>query len=207
MRPAFRRGWEGEGKLNRRPGAGQRAKPATRGRLFCFGNERAKPLAYPLNQRNGAVRLPQLQRVTSNGPLARRDACGRCGGKQSADKAVAPSAQRRQSKRTRARRSHGKERGKSASGSVQNPAPSRSVAGKSATSENPAHDQRSVRIALQSCATRSSPQGRDGKVGSVQQSCEPGLRNRARCGLARRRSIETKISQCSCDLFSMTRSA
>jgi len=26
MRPAFRRGWEGEGKPNRRPGAGQRAR-------------------------------------------------------------------------------------------------------------------------------------------------------------------------------------
>ena len=66
-----------------------------------------------------AISLPQPQRGTGNGTLARRDAGGRCGGKQGADKAVAPSAQRRQSKRTRVRRSHGKERGKSASGSAQ----------------------------------------------------------------------------------------
>ncbi len=61
----------------------------------------------------------QPPRGTGNGTLARGDADGRCGGKQSKDKAVAPLAQRRQSKRTRVRRSHGKERGKSASGSAQ----------------------------------------------------------------------------------------
>ena len=42
----------------------------------------------------------------------------------------------------------GKERGKSASGSAQEAAPSRSAAGKSATLKNPAHHQRSARIAL-----------------------------------------------------------
>ena len=59
------------------------------------------------------------QRPNKKGTLARRDADGRCGGEQSKDKAVAPSAQRRQSKRTRVRRPPGKERGKSASGSAQ----------------------------------------------------------------------------------------
>lgn len=59
------------------------------------------------------------QRRNKNGTLARRDADGRCGGKQSADQAVAPTALRRQSERMRARRPHGKERGKSASGSVK----------------------------------------------------------------------------------------
>jgi len=58
------------------------------------------------------------QRPNKNGPLARRDADERCGGKQSEDKAVAPKAQRRQSKRMRVRRPHGKERGKSACGSA-----------------------------------------------------------------------------------------
>jgi len=59
------------------------------------------------------------QRPYKNGTLARCDADGRCGGKQSDDKAVAPSAQRRQSKRMRVRRPHDKKRGKSASGSAQ----------------------------------------------------------------------------------------
>ena len=51
--------------------------------------------------------------------MQRRAADGRCGGKQSDDKAVAPMAQRRQSKRMRVRRPHDKKRGKSACGSVQ----------------------------------------------------------------------------------------
>ena len=56
---------------------------------------------------------------TGTAPLQRRAADGRCGGKQSDDKAVAPSAQRRQSKRMRVRRPHDKKRGKSACGSGQ----------------------------------------------------------------------------------------
>jgi len=108
---------EGEGKLNRCPGAGQRAKPATRGQLFCFGKREGEALGVPVYQETGPVRLLQPKRGTNNGTLARRDADGRFGGKQSEDQAVAPTALRRQSKRTRVRRSHGKERGKSASGS------------------------------------------------------------------------------------------
>ena len=98
---AFRRGWEGEGKLNRRPGAGQRAKPATRGRLFCFGKREGKALGVPAHKETGPVRLPQPQRGTSKGTLARRDADGWC---------ARASVRQRPS---------GKERGKSASGSAQ----------------------------------------------------------------------------------------
>jgi len=76
-------------------------------------------LAFPQHQGTEEISLPQPQRGTGNGTLARRDADGRRDGKQSEDKAVAPSAQRRQSKPKRGRRSHGKERGKSASGSAQ----------------------------------------------------------------------------------------
>lgn len=84
---------------------------------------------------------PAAQRPNKNGILARRDAAERCGGKQSDDKAVAPTALRRQSKRRRVRRPHGQERGKSARGSAQkNAAPSGAhSAGQSASLENPAH--------------------------------------------------------------------
>jgi hypothetical protein len=76
-------------------------------------------LAFPGNKETEAISLPQQQSGISNGTLARCDADGRCDGKQSDDKAVAPSVQRRQSKRMRSRRSHGKKRGKSASGSAR----------------------------------------------------------------------------------------
>lgn len=95
-------------------------------------------MAFPHNQMNGGISLPQPLSGTGNGTLARRDADGRRDGKQSKDKDVAPSAQRRQSKRKRGRRSRGKERGKSASGSAQKRRTLRSAAGKSATLENPA---------------------------------------------------------------------
>ena len=119
MRPAFRRGWEGEGKRNRCPGAGQRAKPATRGQLFCFGKREGKALGVPTIPRNKGVSLPPAATRHKNGTLARRDADGRCGGKRSGDKAVVPKGQRRESLRTRARRPTGKGRGESASGSAQ----------------------------------------------------------------------------------------
>ena len=84
-----------------------------------MGNERAKPLAFPPIRKRGRSGSLSRNAEQANGTLARRDDDGRCGGKQSEDKAVAPTAQRRQSKRGRGRRSHGKERGKSASGSAQ----------------------------------------------------------------------------------------
>jgi hypothetical protein len=68
---------------------------------------------------DGDTETPDVAGYTGPLPFARRDAGGRCGGKQSEDQAVAPTALRRQSKRTRVRRPHGKERGKSASGSAQ----------------------------------------------------------------------------------------
>ena len=93
-----------------RGGPSRKRRPS---RLFGIGHNNA-----------GAERRPQsvashwgkfaAQRLNKNGTLARRDADGRCGGKQSDDKAVAPSAQRRQSKRMRVRRPHDKKRGKSA---------------------------------------------------------------------------------------------
>jgi hypothetical protein len=85
-------GGDGRGRISRivaQERASGHDASVTRGRLFCFGNERAKPLAFPPNKGAEAISLPQPQRGKANGTLARRDAGGRCGGKQSADKAVA----------------------------------------------------------------------------------------------------------------------
>ena len=111
----------GGGKAESLPWSGpaDAKRPPHGGNYSASGNERAKPLAFPLIRKRGRSGSPQPQRGTGNGTLARRDADGRRDGKQSKDKAVAPSAQRRQSKRRRGRRSPGKERGKSASGSAQ----------------------------------------------------------------------------------------
>ena len=121
MRPAFRRGWEGEGKLNRCPGAGQRAKPATRGQLFCFGKREGKALGVPASQRTEAISLPPPQRGTTTAPLRG---------------ATPPDGVRAQlcASAHRARRE-----ARVPAGQLKNAAPSRSAVGKSATLKNPAH--------------------------------------------------------------------
>ncbi len=121
MRPAFRRGWEGEGKPKSMPGRGPAGAQATatRGRLFRFGNERAKPLAFPHNQKNGGVSLPQPRRGSRTAPLhgvTPTDALRRQASPRRSLRVSAAPAQGRSADRPRA---SGKERGKSASGSVQ----------------------------------------------------------------------------------------
>jgi len=97
------------------------------------------------------------QRPNKNGTLALRDADGRCGGKQSDDQAVAPTALRRQSKRTRVRRPHGKEGGKSASGSAQKRCTLRERSGKEC-------DLRKSRSFIY--APDRHPEGQDYRLGS-----------------------------------------
>jgi sRNA-binding protein len=99
------------------------------------------------------------QRRNKYGTLARRDADGRCGGKQSDDQAVAPTALRRQSERRRVRRPHVKERGKSASGSARNHRTLKSAAGKSASLDSPA---------LFPNAPDRHPEGQDYRLGPLQ---------------------------------------
>ena len=127
---------------------------------------------FPHHQINGAVRLPQPRRGTGNGTLARHDADGRRDGKQSADKDVAPKAQRRQSKRKRGRRSHGKEKGKSAGGSARRLRTLKERSGKECVRKKlPLNCVLSGPTLRQ----RSSPTGRDGEGGSVQQIREDGI--------------------------------
>ena len=71
MPPAFRRGWEGEGKpqtdtLARASGR----EPATRGHLFRFREREGKALGVPAPRIATAIR-------TNNGTPARREAAGR----------------------------------------------------------------------------------------------------------------------------------
>ena len=94
MRPAVRRGWVGEGKQNRCSGAGQRVRSDrhTGVTISALGTERAKPLAFPSLKKRRRSASPAATRH-KNGTLARRDAGGRCGGKQERRQAVAPSVQ------------------------------------------------------------------------------------------------------------------
>jgi hypothetical protein len=118
MRPAFRRGWEGEGKPNRCPGAGQRAKPATRGPLFCFGKREGKALGVPTNRewRRSASRSRNAAKQRHPCTVRRRRAVWR---QAKRGQGCCPERAAPQSPRTRIRRPTGKDRGKSASGSAK----------------------------------------------------------------------------------------
>ena len=131
MRPAFRRGWEGEGKPNRRPGAGQRARSDRHtGAAILLWEREGKALGVPTQSgkrsrqapprtNNGTVRFLKPQRGTTTAPLhgatptvgLRRQASPCRSLRESAAPAKGRSADRS--------RASGKERGKSASGSAQ----------------------------------------------------------------------------------------
>ena len=84
MRPAFRRGWEGEGKPNRRPGAGQRARSDRHtGAAILLWEREGKALGVP-TQSGERRRSASLSRAAAQ---RRRPRTGRrrrtpCGGKQ-----------------------------------------------------------------------------------------------------------------------------
>lgn len=112
----------GGGKAESTPWRGPAGaqRPPLGGGYSALGTRGQSPWRSRTIKRTEAISLPQPQRGTGNGTLARRDADGRCVGKPSARQGCcACKAQRRPSKRGRARRLPGKERGKSASGSAR----------------------------------------------------------------------------------------
>ena len=146
-----------------RGGPSRKRRPS---RLFGIGHNNADAKRRPQSVACHWGRFA-AQRPNKNGALARRDADGRCGGKQSDDKAVAPSAQRRQSKRMRVRRPHDKKRGKSACGSAQEtPHPQGAQRERVRLSTIPAHLQRAVRPAPASVIVTGRPR-RQGRLGGA----------------------------------------
>jgi hypothetical protein len=75
-------------------------------------------------------------------------------------------------------------------GQPKGSAPSRSAAGKSATLETPAHLQRACKA--RPCASDHNRQAETPMEARWRKPARAGLRNRARCGLARRCQISTQ---------------
>ena len=152
MRPAFRRGWEGEGKPKSMPWRGPAGaqRPSHGGVYFGLGNERARPLVFLLKPRNSAGQALSDTRSGSSttAPSHGATQTGDVPASRARDKAVARTAAP-PSKRARARRSSGKERGESASGSAQRRRALRSAqrgterVPKRSRSSSPAHHPRS----------------------------------------------------------------
>lgn len=81
-----------ESRIDALARASGRAATATRGRLFCFGDERAKPLAFPRRSATEATASLSRASGTKTAPSQRRDAAGGVAASRARDKAVAHSA-------------------------------------------------------------------------------------------------------------------
>ena len=103
MRPAFRRGWEGEGKLNRHPwrGPADAQRPPHGGDYSALGTRGQSPWRSHTIKRKEAVSRPLPRCGITTAPLHKTTPAGR--------PAPGPVGQR----------ASGKESGKSASGSAQ----------------------------------------------------------------------------------------
>lgn len=121
MRPAFRRGWEGEEKPKSMPWRGPAGaqRPPHGGVYFGLGNERAKPLVFRSSQGTAPIRRFRRREADhqKRHPRTARRRRMMCRYAECATRPLRVSAAP-PSKRARARRSSGKERGESAWGSA-----------------------------------------------------------------------------------------
>jgi hypothetical protein len=191
MRPAFRRGWEGEGKPNRRPGAGQRARSARHtGAAILLWEREGKALGVPTQSGNGGDQPPSAASRHRNGALARRDADGRSASASKARKDVAAKPQLRQRAAAQTDRARpARQRGESVSGSARK---RRALRSAERGAERVLKSSRSFAAALH--PLRASDRHRLAGTPQAARWSKPaqaGLRNRARCGLARRRRLST----------------
>lgn len=141
MRPAFRRGWEGEGKLNRRPGAGQRARSDRHsGAAILLWEREGKALGVPAQskeRRRSASLSRSAAQATAPLPGATQT------GDVTASRAKTRMLRHRRSAASRSESAAGarpaRREASAPAGQPKDSAPSRSEAGKSATLENPDH--------------------------------------------------------------------
>jgi hypothetical protein len=159
----------GGGKAESTPWSGPAGaqRPPHGGDYSALGNERAKPLAFPPNRNGGDQAPPAATRQRQRHPCATR--------RQSDVLRPGLWASGRPASRG----------ARAPAGQLKNTAPSGArSAGKSATSENPAHSQWSVRTTLAPAIVTGRPRRymRLGEFGLLLA----GQWNRARCGHTRR---------------------
>jgi len=173
--------------------ASGRAATATRGRLFCFGNERAKPSVFPLVQ--GTEPAGSTSRVAAQErhpcTVRRRRVAWRQAERTTRLLRHRRSAAGRSERASGAPR--GKERGKSASGSAQR---SRTLSARSRGSVRPT-SSRSIsagrRTALAPCDRHR--QAETAKAARWSRPAQTGWWNRARCGLVRRHPFSISFKE------------
>ncbi len=187
MRPAFRRGWEGEGKPNRRPGAGQRARSDRHtGAAILLWEREGKALGVP-TQSDETEAAASLSRNAAKERRPRNGAT-RPAAWRRAERATRPLRQRRsaadRSERETAARPARRE-ARAPAGQPENAAPLRAPsAGKSASLDPPAH-LLAATIPFTPAIVTGRPRRWRRLGGAIRTD---GLRNRAWCGLARRRT-------------------
>jgi hypothetical protein len=141
MRPAFRRGWEGEGKLNRCPwrGPADAKRPPHGGNYSASGNERAKPLAFPPIRKRGRSgslsRNAAQERHPRNGETQTSGVAASETGTRPLSQRVSAASPRESSPVARPARKEARV----PAGQPNYSAPSRSAVGKSAALTVPAH--------------------------------------------------------------------
>ena len=163
MRPAFRRGWEGEGKPNRRPWRGPAGaqRPPHGGGYSALGTRGQSPWrSHAIRRTEASASRSRIAAQERRPRTARR----RRAAWRRAERTTRPlrKAQRRQSQRARERRPFGKERGESASGSARKRRALRSA--KRGTERVP-ESSRSFFGRPSLYAPDSHPEGRDYRLG------------------------------------------